>query len=824
MATRISMKHLSYLALCLLLCFSHHISRAQIDPISTFSDQTGKISQFEISDNEQYLASANNLGIIKVWDLNSKDQIFAKRHHNEEVKFIFFRSGTEQLITIGNSEIIFTNIKTGGLVSTITMFEDIEWVDLSPDGNSLFVMGMREKIEDAGAIYKVDLQTRGFEEFYSKSRVSLFKVSPDSKQMYLTKGSNMDFINIDLKIVDKEFDDHESKIRTIDLNPGDSEWMLTTDNYTTRYWQTTSGRSIPFFWTADHAFLIKDSQILTANSDSLILRDYKNPYQLDIIKIKYNGIKDVKVSDSRSLAGVLTGTNTIEIYSIGIQDNTSKEVANVAVVAAATTATIKPAASVEVASGDEDVYAKYKAEIDHDLGLKSYLFAARGEFEKSSDFEVRKAEADSYRSGVFDYYREKITRAQELERSLALAKKRYLDSLARRDEARKADLYREKIKESYKEYFTRIEQIGSYDPDTEVFPITIEGQTKNVKVPISYAPLFKQDYSDLKVVATSQLNSDAVTTETFNIKIFDKNANKFYDFGEQRKPLYVNVRQEDTLEGQLLASLTATRSTEPQTAAEVPVKIQTPDDLAKQMAGYLEERKYYALIIGVEEYADPGINTLDNPVNDAVRLKGVLNNNYNFKDENITLLKNPTRGEIIEAFDNLSQVVETEDNLLIFYAGHGIWDEKLKQGYWLPSNSKKSSKAQWLSNGTIRDYVGGIKSKHTLLIADACFSGGIFKTRDVFMESRAVLELYKLPSRKAMTSGNMKTVPDKSVFMEYLIKRLKENDQTIISAEQLFSSFRRAVINNSANGQVPQYGDIRQAGDEGGDFVFLRNN
>ena len=158
---------------------------------------------------------------------------------------------------------------------------------------------------------------------------------------------------------------------------------------------------------------------------------------------------------------------------------------------------------------------------------------------------------------------------------------------------------------------------------------------------------------------------------------------------------------------------------------------------------------------------------------------------------------------------------------MIFYAGHGVWDESLNQGYWLPKDSKKTSKAAWLSNGTIRDYLGGIKSKHTLLIADACFSGGIFKTRDVFMDTKAVLELYKLPSRKAMTSGNMKTVPDQSVFMEYLIKRLSDNQQSIMSAESLFSSFRIAVINNSS-GQIPQYGDIRDAGDEGGDFVFLK--
>ena len=82
--------------------------------------------------------------------------------------------------------------------------------------------------------------------------------------------------------------------------------------------------------------------------------------------------------------------------------------------------------------------------------------------------------------------------------------------------------------------------------------------------------------------------------------------------------------------------------------------------------------------------------------------------------------------------------------------------------------------------------------------------------------------MYKLPSRKAMTSGALKTVPDKSVFIEYLIKALKSNDQPLISADQLFTTFKYNVINNSPNGQVPQYGVISQADDEGGDFIFLK--
>ena len=251
--------------------------------------------------------------------------------------------------------------------------------------------------------------------------------------------------------------------------------------------------------------------------------------------------------------------------------------------------------------------------------------------------------------------------------------------------------------------------------------------------------------------------------------------------------------------------------------------IRSNDEDGQALVTALSERKYYALIIGIDNYKDPDIQHLDNPVADATALKNTITKYYSFDPENIVFLANPSRTEIIDAFDQLSRKITDRDQLLIFYAGHGIWDDQLNQGYWLPSDASINSKAQWLSNGTIRDYIGGIRSKHTLLITDACFSGSIFKERGVeFTNSRAILQMYKLPSRKAMTSGTLKTVPDKSVFVKYLIKDLAVNDKPLLSAEELFRTFKIAVINNSPNGQVPQYGPISQAGDEGGDFIFLK--
>jgi Caspase domain/Glucodextranase, domain B len=235
----------------------------------------------------------------------------------------------------------------------------------------------------------------------------------------------------------------------------------------------------------------------------------------------------------------------------------------------------------------------------------------------------------------------------------------------------------------------------------------------------------------------------------------------------------------------------------------------------------VKDGKYYALLIGVSEYPDPQIMNLDQPSIDAQKLYNTLTTKYTFEKENVKLLKSPTREEIIAELDRLNRVITEDDNLLVFYAGHGYWDSQDEVGYWLPSDAKKINTANWMRNTTIRDYLRTVKTKHTILIADACFSGGIFKTRKAFADApKSIQKLYEVPSRKAMTSGSLKEVPDKSVFLLYLDKRLSENTQAYISAEELFSSFKIAVLNNSPN--VPQYGEIKDTGDEGGDFIFIK--
>ena len=301
-----------------------------------------------------------------------------------------------------------------------------------------------------------------------------------------------------------------------------------------------------------------------------------------------------------------------------------------------------------------------------------------------------------------------------------------------------------------------------------------------------------------------------INTITVNNKEYPVNTNGYFkiyfDYSKETGNIKLSAK-----DNQLLA-------TEEYINLKRSVKTNNPNNTSNS---FNEESKYYALIIGVDNYSNPSVHSLNGPIRDAERLKEILTDYYTFDEENITFLKNPTRQKLIIAFDNLGNELTENDNLLIFYAGHGYWDFDRKTGYWLPSDASIDNTANWFRNSTIKSYVASLETKNLLLIADACFSGGIFRTRGIFKEApTGIEELYTLPSRKAMTSGNLKEVPDESQFIKFLTQKLIDNQEKFITSEKLFNSFKEEVINNTEN--TPQFGTIKNSGDQGGDFIFIR--
>jgi uncharacterized repeat protein (TIGR01451 family) len=237
--------------------------------------------------------------------------------------------------------------------------------------------------------------------------------------------------------------------------------------------------------------------------------------------------------------------------------------------------------------------------------------------------------------------------------------------------------------------------------------------------------------------------------------------------------------------------------------------------------------EYYGLIIGIDQYSGDWPQ-LQNAVNDAKSVAETLSGKYTFHYLKTLYNKDATRDNILKEFEWLMQNVKTNDNVFIYYSGHGEYLENMDKGFWVPIDASSKTISKYISNEDIRSFLSGINSKHTLLVTDACFSGDIFRGKTMTIpyenSTKYYQKVYSLNSRKALTSGGIEPVMDKgkeghSVFAYYFLQALINNAEKYLDAGQVFESLKIPVVNNSL--QTPAYSPIRNAGDEGGQFIFM---
>lgn len=237
---------------------------------------------------------------------------------------------------------------------------------------------------------------------------------------------------------------------------------------------------------------------------------------------------------------------------------------------------------------------------------------------------------------------------------------------------------------------------------------------------------------------------------------------------------------------------------------------------------------YYALIVGIDNYK--GIwNKLKNAVSDAKAMEALLRSKYKLDYCKTLYNETATRNNIIAEMELLAKNVKENDNVLIYYSGHGEFKKEYDKGYWVPVDAISNSVAAYISNNDLQTFLSGIKSKHTLLISDACFSGDVMRGNTIIIpfesSERYYNTVHQHNSRKAITSGSIEPVMDggkdgHSVFTYYLLKALDANTDKYFDASQLYEQLKIPVVNNSD--QTPQFNAIKNTGDEGGQFIFIK--
>ena len=235
---------------------------------------------------------------------------------------------------------------------------------------------------------------------------------------------------------------------------------------------------------------------------------------------------------------------------------------------------------------------------------------------------------------------------------------------------------------------------------------------------------------------------------------------------------------------------------------------------------------YHALVIGNNDYAH--LPKLKTAVADARAIAELLRERYNFS---VQLVLNATREDVIRALLELRGKLGENDSLLIYYAGYGYLDSLTDTGFWLPVDAHEDNEANWVSVSTLSRNLRAIWAKHIMIVADSCYSGTLTRAAPVHLPSpREQMELLRRMAEKrsvtAMSSGGLEPVADSgggnhSVFAKAFMTTLNEND-TILRGELVFDRVRSSVVVNAD--QTPEYGDVRLADHQGGDFLFVPTN
>ncbi len=197
-------------------------------------------------------------------------------------------------------------------------------------------------------------------------------------------------------------------------------------------------------------------------------------------------------------------------------------------------------------------------------------------------------------------------------------------------------------------------------------------------------------------------------------------------------------------------------------------------------------RKDYALIIATDNYDH--FDDLVNPIYDARTVEGILKEKYGFQTE---IIENATNDEILARITEYNvKKFNPQDQLFVFFAGHGVFDETLGEGYVVATNSLPNDRGRstYVSHILIRERLNNIKCEHIFLMMDVCFGGTIdpvlAKARslediDETVDKQFLVKKLTRHTRKFLTSGSKEYVSDgiagkHSPFAEKFILSLKE--------------------------------------------------
>ncbi len=254
--------------------------------------------------------------------------------------------------------------------------------------------------------------------------------------------------------------------------------------------------------------------------------------------------------------------------------------------------------------------------------------------------------------------------------------------------------------------------------------------------------------------------------------------------------------------------------------------------------------KKYALIVGTDNYKSKGWNKLSNPIKDARAVADELSNSYGFE---VQLLEDKPMDSVYKAIREYYRIAQPNDQLVVYFAGHGDVDnELLDDGFIVCSDSKSIDddpiRNTYIPYDRLKKMLNNIPARQVLVLLDVCH-GGTFDSKAFNKEKREsgtgsitnmnVLQFLKdklpLRTRKFLSSVGSEPAFDgkagrHSPFANLLLQVLRakgEGSNGIVTLDDINAVLRTASLNETATLKIsPHMADFGNV-DAFTEFIFI---
>jgi tetratricopeptide (TPR) repeat protein len=203
----------------------------------------------------------------------------------------------------------------------------------------------------------------------------------------------------------------------------------------------------------------------------------------------------------------------------------------------------------------------------------------------------------------------------------------------------------------------------------------------------------------------------------------------------------------------------------------------------------------YLITIGLSEYLNwPAI---EYAAESAKEFKSILTEKYTFETDNIYELYNneATHQNIRNALIKIKNEIKSDDNLIIYFSGHGFYNAAFDYATWVPYNANVDALEDYIATSQIIQYLSSINAKHIVIFTDACFSESLFMPAENFSFSTENIDE---SSRWAFSSGNIEYLADENfkkpkAFVEKLFQVFTESSATKLAINEIIYKTTEAL-------------------------------